>query len=51
MSRFRLALTIAGFVLAVVGVLRDDRRIVWLAIGALAVALIIRVATRRSQPR
>ena len=52
MNRVRLGVSIAGLVLAVAGVLRDDHRIVWVAIILLAIAIVARiVAARRSQPR
>lgn len=52
MSRSRLALSVSGFGLAAVGVLRDDRRIVWAAIVFIAVAVVARlVAGRRQQVR
>jgi hypothetical protein len=50
MNRARLALSVVGFILAFVGVLRDDRRIVWAAIVVIAVVVIARVvAGRRKQ--
>lgn len=52
MNRARLALSVAGFILAFVGVLRDDRRIVGAAIVVIVVAVIARlVAGRREQMR
>lgn len=50
MRAARLALGLLGFVLAVIGVTRDDRRIVWGAIVALIVALGLRLWDRRMPP-
>ena len=46
MSRARLALAVVGLGLAVVGVLRDDRRITGAAIVLLAIALLLRLRGR-----
>jgi hypothetical protein len=46
MSRARLALTAGGLGLALVGVLRDDRRITGVAIGLLIIALLLRFRAR-----
>jgi hypothetical protein len=46
MNRARLALAGVGLVLAVVGVLRDDRRITGAAIILLLVALLLRLRGR-----
>lgn len=49
MMQARLGLAVVGFIFAVAGVLRDDRRLVWIAMVLLAAALIIRVILRRNQ--
>jgi hypothetical protein len=46
MSRARLALAVVGLGLAVVGVLRDDRRITGAAIVVLVIALLLRLRRR-----
>jgi len=46
MSRARLALAVVGLGLAVVGVLRDDRRITGAAIVLLVIALLLRLRGR-----
>jgi Zn-dependent protease with chaperone function len=45
----RLVCAVAGFALAVAGVVLEDRRIVWLAIAALAAAFLLRVYLRRRE--
>lgn len=45
--RARFALTGLGVALGVLGIARDDRRIIWVAIGCLAVALVLRIVARR----
>lgn len=47
MRAVRLGLGLLGFILAVIGVARNDRRIVWAAIAALIVALGLRLLDRR----
>jgi hypothetical protein len=47
LGRVRLVCAVAGFALAVAGVVLEDRRIVWAAIAALAVAFLLRVHLRR----
>ncbi len=49
MKVVRLGLGLAGIVLAIIGVTRDDRRIVWVAIVALIVALALRLMDRRDR--
>ncbi len=46
-GRVKLILSLAGLVFAVVGIARDDRRIVWAAIGILAVAILLRLFLKR----
>lgn len=45
--RARFAVTGIGVALGVLGIARDDRRLIWVAIGFLAVALVLRVLARR----
>ena len=42
--RLRHAIPLIGFVLAAVGVWRDDRTIVWAAIVVLGIAFLLRLA-------
>lgn len=51
MSRLRLGLALAGFVLAFIGVVLQDARLVWAAIAVLAGSLIMRVIVRRRADR
>ena len=46
-NRIRLALSLAGMVLAVVAIMLNDRRAVWGAIALLAASLLLRVVARR----
>ena len=48
MSRKRLTVAFLGIALAIAAIARDDRRIAWIAMGVLAVALALRFAARRS---
>lgn len=51
MKRLKFHLALAGILLAVVALWRDDRRITWVAIAVLGAALVLRIATRgRSAP-
>jgi hypothetical protein len=45
--RLRRWLAVAGFAWALAGVVVEDRRIVWVAIGILAIALVLRLLDRR----
>jgi hypothetical protein len=47
-SRLRRGLALAGFVLAFIGIMLEDERLVWAAIAGLAGSLIMRVILRRS---
>ncbi|MGE0353099.1 MAG: hypothetical protein AB7I33_00620 [Gemmatimonadales bacterium] len=47
MRAFKLLLATAGMLFAVIGIAREDRLIVWGAIGLLAVAFVIRLIERR----
>jgi Flp pilus assembly protein TadB len=46
-NRIRLALSLAGMVLAVVAIMLNDRRVVWGAIALLVASLLLRVVARR----
>ena len=48
--RFRFLLSLFGLLLALVAVLVKDPRVTWIAIIVLAVALLLRFATRRAPP-
>ncbi|MGH7590594.1 MAG: hypothetical protein ACREL2_04080 [Gemmatimonadales bacterium] len=47
-DRLRFALTVTGLAIGIVGITRDDRHIVWAAIGCLAVAFVLRFGGRRA---
>ncbi len=47
MNRLRLALALAGFLLAALSVALDERRLGWVAIVLLAVSLLLRLWLRR----
>lgn len=47
MNRLRLVLALAGMVFAVAGIATEDRRIVWVAIGLLAISFLLRLVRRR----
>ncbi|MGH7579527.1 MAG: hypothetical protein ACREM9_05095 [Gemmatimonadales bacterium] len=47
LSRVRLVLSLTGMVLAVVAIMLDDRRVVWVAIALLAASLLLRLVQRR----
>lgn len=46
MNALRLGLSLAGFVLAVLSITLDDRRLVWGAIALLAGSLLLRILQR-----
>ena len=46
----RLALSLAGMVVAVLAIMLEDRRLVWGAIALLAVSLALKLAGRRRPP-
>lgn len=48
LRRLRIGLGVAGVVIGVVGIARDDRRIVWVAISLLGVSALLRVLKRGS---
>lgn len=50
-QRLKLYFAILGFVLAAAGVLLDDRRVIWLAMGVLLLALILRLWLDRRSSR
>jgi uncharacterized membrane protein len=47
MNRLRIAFAIAGFVLALLSIARDDHRLAWAAIALLAASLLIRLVRHR----
>jgi hypothetical protein len=47
LTRVRLFLSLTGMVVAVLAVMRNDRRLVWGAIALLAASLILRLVQRR----
>lgn len=49
-NRLRLALSLAGMIVAVVAIMTNDRRVVWGAVALLAVSLILRLAQRNRPP-
>jgi hypothetical protein len=49
-NRLRFNFATAGILLAVVALWRDDKRITWVAIGVLAIAVILRIVSRRWPP-
>lgn len=50
MSRLRIFLALAGILLAVLALWRDDRRVTWAAIAVLGLALLLRMVARRTPP-
>lgn len=48
MTPVRLVISLIGLVAAVVGVLRDDRRMVWVAIVAVSISVLLRILGRRA---
>lgn len=49
--RSRLYLAVLGVILGVVGIVRDDRRIIWAAIGVLGAAVALRFVARALSAR
>lgn len=49
MNRLRLALALAGFLLALVSVALDDRQLAWGAIALLTASLILRLVLRKRE--
>jgi hypothetical protein len=47
MNRLRLALALGGFLIALLSVALDERRLGWLAIALLAASLLLRMWLRR----
>jgi len=47
MNRLRLALALGGFLIALLSVALDERRLGWLAIALLAASLLLRIWLRR----
>jgi hypothetical protein len=51
MTRARLLLSLTGLALALIGVVRNDRRFIWPAIAALILSVGLRIASRRRSGR
>lgn len=47
MRRIKLYFALLGFILTVVGLYLDDRRIIWAAIAVLIAAFVLRLIERR----
>ncbi|MGH7581824.1 MAG: hypothetical protein ACREL5_01205 [Gemmatimonadales bacterium] len=47
MIAWRIAVALLGIGVAILAIARNDRRIAWVAIGVLAVALLLRFIARR----
>jgi hypothetical protein len=50
LNRVRLALSLAGMVVAVIAIMLEDRRVIWGAIALLAVSLLLRIVGRHGGP-
>lgn len=50
-GRLRLVLAVAGFAFAVAGIATDNRLVVWVAIGLLGAAMVVRLIARRAEAR
>lgn len=50
MSQLRIGLGAIGVILGAIGALRDDRALVWVAIGAVASAVALRMLARFREP-
>ena len=51
MNPFRLFTSLMGFLAAVLGIARDDRTLVWIAIGLLGTSLAVRIVQKVQQRR
>jgi uncharacterized membrane protein YeiB len=52
MTRWRMAFALVGFIIALLSVALNDRRLVWVAIILLAISLLLRlIVRRRESPR
>ncbi|HET7024066.1 MAG TPA: hypothetical protein VFI39_02545 [Gemmatimonadales bacterium] len=49
-DRLRFALAATGVAIGIVGITRDDHRIVWVAIGCLAAAFVLRFLAPKQPP-
>ena len=47
LNRLRLVLSLAGMVVAVLAIMREDRRMVWGAMALLAASLLLRLLAGR----
>lgn len=50
-NKVRLGLSLGGMVAAVLAIMLEDRRAVWVAIGLLAASLLLRVVARPGRGR
>lgn len=48
LNKVRLGLSLGGMVAAVLAIMLNDRRMVWVAIALLAASLLLRLLARRS---
>lgn len=48
MNAYRTGLALAGFIAAILAVMMDDRRVVWLAIALLLASFLVRMLQRKS---
>lgn len=46
LNKVRLGLSLGGMVAAVLAIMLEDRRVVWVAIGLLAASLLLRFVAR-----
>jgi cell division protein FtsW (lipid II flippase) len=52
MTRWRMVFALVGFIIALLSVALNDRRLVWVAIILLAISLLLRlIVRRRESPR
>jgi hypothetical protein len=49
MSRLKLGLALSGFLLALLSVALDEKRLAWVAIGLLGASFLLRVWLRRRE--
>lgn len=47
LSRLRVGLSLLGLLIVIVAVARDDKRLMWVAIGCLGVSVLVRLVLRR----
>lgn len=49
MNRLRIGFALAGFILALLALVRDDTRLAWAALAVLSVSAIVRLVIRKQQ--